>query len=100
MLKRFPPVASLLRWLRWRNKYEISLPTFRNSPDRTRSLTRSSCNMRLRSKRKRTKERVRKGGTLSLGKSNSKNNNKNNSRSNNKSNAKNKRVRRRAKTRE
>uniref|UniRef100_A0A2N9GVB7 Reverse transcriptase domain-containing protein n=1 Tax=Fagus sylvatica TaxID=28930 RepID=A0A2N9GVB7_FAGSY len=36
-LKRFPPVASLLRWLRWRNKYEISLQTFRNSLDRTRT---------------------------------------------------------------
>uniref|UniRef100_A0A2N9I556 RNA-directed DNA polymerase n=1 Tax=Fagus sylvatica TaxID=28930 RepID=A0A2N9I556_FAGSY len=47
--------------------------------------------MRLRSRRKRTRERVRKGGMLSLGKSNNRNNNKNNSRNNNKSNAKNKR---------
>ncbi len=56
--------------------------------------------MRLRSRRKRTRERVRKGGMLSLGKSNSRNNNKNNSRNNNKNNVKNKRVRRRAKTQE
>uniref|UniRef100_A0A2N9FUY0 Uncharacterized protein n=1 Tax=Fagus sylvatica TaxID=28930 RepID=A0A2N9FUY0_FAGSY len=91
-LKRSPPVASLLRWLRWRNKYEISLQTFRNSLGRTRSLTRSSCNMRLRSRGKRTRERVRKEGMPSLGKNNSKNNNKNNSRNNNTSNAKNKRL--------
>uniref|UniRef100_A0A2N9FLD8 Uncharacterized protein n=1 Tax=Fagus sylvatica TaxID=28930 RepID=A0A2N9FLD8_FAGSY len=91
-LKRFPPVASLLRWLRWKSKYETSLPTFRNSPNRIRSLTRGSCNMRLRGREKRTRERVRKGGTLSLGRSNSKNNNKSNSRNNNMSNAKSKKT--------
>uniref|UniRef100_A0A2N9H5K9 Uncharacterized protein n=1 Tax=Fagus sylvatica TaxID=28930 RepID=A0A2N9H5K9_FAGSY len=95
-LKRSPPVANLPRWLRWRNKYEISLQTFRNSLDRTRSLTRSSCNKRLRSRRQGTRERVRKGGMLSLDKNNKKNNNKNNNRSNNTSNAKSRRVRRRA----
>uniref|UniRef100_A0A2N9H5N8 Uncharacterized protein n=1 Tax=Fagus sylvatica TaxID=28930 RepID=A0A2N9H5N8_FAGSY len=89
-LKPSPPVANLQKWRRWRNKCEISLPTYRNSPGRTRSLIRDSCNTRLRSKRKKTRERVRKEVMLSLGKSNSKNNGKNNCRSNSKSNVKNK----------
>uniref|UniRef100_A0A2N9FD92 Integrase catalytic domain-containing protein n=1 Tax=Fagus sylvatica TaxID=28930 RepID=A0A2N9FD92_FAGSY len=96
MLKRSPPVTSLRKWLRWRSKYEISLPTFKNLPGKTRSSTRNSCSARLRKGRKRTRERVRKEAMLSLDKSVSKNNNKNNSRSNsrsnNKSNAKSKKM--------
>uniref|UniRef100_A0A2N9GL56 Uncharacterized protein n=1 Tax=Fagus sylvatica TaxID=28930 RepID=A0A2N9GL56_FAGSY len=100
MLKRSPPVASLQKWLRWRSKCEISLPTFRNLPGKTRSSTRNSCSVRLRRGRKRTRERVRKEAMLSLDKSISKNNSRSNNRSNNKSNAKSKKGRRRARIRE
>ena len=91
-LKRSPPIASLQRWLRWRSKCEISLPTFRNLPGKTKSLTRSSYSTRLRRGKERTREKVRKEAMLSLDKSVSKNNSKNNSRSNNKSSAKSKKV--------
>ena len=96
MLKLSPPVANLQRWRRWRNKCEISLPTFRNLPGRTRSSIRDSYSMRLRSRRKKTRERIRKEVMLSLDKSVSKNN----SRSNSKSNVKYRKVRRRARIRE
>jgi hypothetical protein len=94
-LKPFPPVANLRKWQQWRDKCEISLPTFRSLPGRTRSSIRDSGNTRQRSRRKKIKGKIRKEVMLSLGKSVSKNNSKNS-----RNNVKNKKVRRGARTQE